>query len=587
MKLSGKIVITFNDLFPEEEPQSIDEYLEGIDREMLLKFGSFIMGFSRNSEYEHPVAFLKMFFSKENAEFVKEIFKNLKVFVSKTDYGIDTYSFPFIVSSLSFFEFVHDKEYGESKNYTNQEIERRVFKAYLLLNKKNTTDRTPVLNQTTEHLKKDISKYAVAYCLGLFLNSSDFSNYEVGKVFITQTIRAISFFNFLESIEEAEELLKEFYKFYDISSYDEYIKGLLPIKLSVIKKERDAHADIVIPKGDNQASSIAFLQKFSIVESELLEDFDFRNMRSNPIYQVNENTFRLTYPIFVLELIGNGLYFKFKSINDKLPKAKKVKDLYGLKTYQFSEKYILHKVLKEYFGNRYFQRNGDELDDEFDGAPDYYVRNGKRIFLFESKDILINAKVKQSSDFNVINEELSIKLLKNEKGKPKAVLQLANNIQKILSKTLEFDIKLNPRNAIVHPILVLHYRIFNTAGLNKWVNFWFQEELEKIKKEGFDISRIRPLVLIDIDTLIFNKDVFSKRKLSLEEVLIDYQENYLNFSVKGKRYNNQDEATQAQKNSLIPFGEFLDDLVDSKGLRAIPEEFEEKAYGMFDSDIEN
>ena len=192
--------------------------------------------------------------------------------------------------------------------------------------------------------------------------------------------------------------------------------------------------------------------------------------------------------------------------------------------------------------------------------------------------------MKQSSDFKAIDKELSIKLFQNEKGKPKAVLQLINNIRKILSKTLEFDTRLNPRNVIVYPILVLHYRIFNTAGLNKWVNFWFHEELEKIKKEGFDISRIRPLVLIDIDTLIFNKDVFSKRKLSLEEALIDYQENYLNFSVKGKKYNNQDEATQAQKNSLIPYGEFLDDLVDSKGLRTIPEEFKEKAYAMFNRD---
>src|SRR5690606_24304317 len=139
-----------------------------------------------------------------------------------------------------------------------------------------------------------------------------------------------------------------------------------------------------------------------------------------------------------LELIGNGLYFKFKAINDTLPKEKKVKDLYGLKTYEFSEKYILHSVLKEYFGKRYFQRNGDELDAEYDGAPDYYVRNGKKIFLFESKDILINAQVKQSSDFKAIDNELALKLYQNEKGKPKAVLQIINNTRKILSKTLDF-----------------------------------------------------------------------------------------------------------------------------------------------------
>tara|TARA_R110002051_G_scaffold110207_1_gene182821 strand:- start:4325 stop:6088 length:1764 start_codon:yes stop_codon:yes gene_type:complete len=586
MKFTGKIVLTFNDIFPGENPMELNEYLEGIDREILIKFSSFILGFSRNSDYENPISFLQMFFSKENTGFVGEVFKSLEKFVEEEDYPIDTCSFPYIVSSLSFFENAYNKEYGESENFTNKEIEIKVFKAYLLLSKINTTDRTPILNESTKHLKGEISKYATAYCLGLFLNSSDFSNYDVRKIFVTQTIRAISFFNFLEEREEAQELLKEFYKEYNISGYQDYVKGLLPIKLSVITKEKDAHTDIKVTKDENQVSSIEFLEKFSIDEAQLLEEFDFVNIRSTPIYRVDENTFRLIYPLFVLELIGNGLYFKFKAINDKLPKAKKVKDLYGLKTYEFSEKYILHTVLREYFGNRYFQRNGDELDAEYDGAPDYYMRNGKRIFLFESKDILINAKVKQSSDFNVINNELAIKLYQNEKGKSKAVLQIISNIRKILSKTLEFDSGFNPRNVVIHPVLVLHYRIFNTAGLNKWINFWFQDELEKLRQEGYNVSNVKPLVLIDIDTLIFNKDVFKNRKLSLEEVLKYYQDNFINFSVKEKKYHSQEEATQATKNSFIPFGEYLDNAVDLKGLRVIPEEFKEKAYGLFDEENE-
>ena len=60
-----------------------------------------------------------------------------------------------------------------------------------------------------------------------------------------------------------------------------------------------------------------------------------------------------------------------------------------------------------------------------------------------------------------------------------------------------------------------------------------------------------------------------------------FQDNFINFSVNGKKYHSQEEATQATKNSLIPFGEYLDNAVDSKGLRVIPEEFKEKAYGLF------
>lgn len=586
MKFSGQIVITYNDVFPGETPLTIEEYLDGIDKDTLKKFSAFILGFSRNSKFEHPIAFLQMFFSKENADFTKQVFKNLRTFIGKSDKPISEYSFPYMVSSLSFCEITFDKVYGETKKYSNQEIEIRIFKAYLLLSKINLTDRTPILDRSLKYLKADLPKYATAYIIGLMLNNSDFSNYDIRKLFVTQTIRAISFFNFLEEIEEAKELLKEFYKEYDVSNYQEYIKGLLPIKIAVVKKDKDAHTDIEITDDKNRDKSIKFLEKFSINESELLQDYDFKNIRSTPLYRYDENTFRLTYPLFVLELIGNGLYFKFKAVNDKLPKGKKVKDLYGLKTYEFSEKYILHKVLKEYFGNRYFQRNGDELDAEFEGAPDYYVRNGKRMFLFESKDIMINAEIKQSSDFKAIDNELRIKLYENEKGKPKAVLQLINNVRKALSKTLEFDKGYNPKNVIIHPVLVLHYRIFNTAGLNHWINFWFQEELEKLKEEGLDVSKVRPLALIDIDTLIFNKDVFKSRKVSLEDVLIHYQDNYINFTLEGHKFHSEDEAIQARKKSLIPFGDYLDDKIDTEGLRVIPEEFEEKAYGLFNDEEE-
>lgn len=102
MKFSGQVVITFNDIFPSEIPLYVEEYLDGIDKDTLKKFSAFILGFSRNSKFEHPIAFLKMFFSKENADFTKEVFKNLRAFLGQSDLSISGYSFPYMVSSLSF-----------------------------------------------------------------------------------------------------------------------------------------------------------------------------------------------------------------------------------------------------------------------------------------------------------------------------------------------------------------------------------------------------------------------------------------------------------------------------------------------------
>ncbi|PHS10308.1 MAG: hypothetical protein COA88_02365 [Kordia sp.] len=114
------------------------------------------------------------------------------------------------------------------------------------------------------------------------------------------------------------------------------------------------------------------------------------------------------------------------------------------------------------------------------------------------------------------------------------------SVRHILKGQLAFDTRLKHKNIAIHPILVLHYRMFNAGGLNKVLNLWFQDELKKLKDEGLDISKVRPFTIIDIDTLIFHKDIFSSRKLNLEDCLLEYQNDYLNFSITGKRYNSEE-----------------------------------------------
>ena len=145
-------------------------------------------------------------------------------------------------------------------------------------------------------------------------------------------------------------------------------------------------------------------------------------------------------------------------------------------------------MLKEIFGKRYVQKSGKELDQLMRGAPDYYVRNGKRAMVFESKDILISKESKTSPDYRVINNELRLKLFENEKGKPKAVRQLVANVEILLKGEASYDPQFPTNRGIIRPILVVHYRMFNTGGTNGIVNSWFKDELTKLEKNGLDIS---------------------------------------------------------------------------------------------------
>lgn len=59
--------------------------------------------------------------------------------------------------------------------------------------------------------------------------------------------------------------------------------------------------------------------------------------------------------------------------------------------------------------------------------PDYYIRNGNKIFLFESKDILIPSETKVSNDYENISSELKKRLYYEEKGMVELIIKQCFN----------------------------------------------------------------------------------------------------------------------------------------------------------------
>lgn len=580
MKFSMKLVLSFAEVFPGETPKQLHEYLQGIDRKTLMKIGSFFLGFNhRGSQYSDPIAFMQMFFSDANFEIFQTASKNIETYLGQTGHTIENVEIPYAVSSLKFFEFAFNIAEAVDYKKSEEEAQIDIFKAYLLINQQLTKVRDSTIHQIDDLLP--LHKKATGILLFLQLHNFDLTNYDIDKLFSTQFLRALMFFDFLHQREDCKILLEEFYKHFGVEDYKEYLKRILPLTTSIVKKDKEAHTDIVLDELADE-KDIEFLNKLSIDNVEALKDFDFKNIRATPIYRVSERTFRIISPLFAMELIYNGLYWKFKEINDKLTKQQKPKDLYGLKTFEFSEKFVLNTVLKEIFGDRYVQKTGDELDRHYVGAPDYYARKNNQIILFESKDIMLNAQIKESMDFLEIQQALSEKLYKKEDGTAKAVMQLINNVRKALTSKLGFDTDYKVNEVIITPVLVLHYRMFNTPGLNKFINFWFQEELEVLKNEGLKVSNVRPLVIVDIDTLIFNKDVFADRILNLEDCLTDYQTDYVGYNGQGRTFTSQQSQEQALFNSFLPFGAYLDDKIDKMGLRKAPRDIENNGFKIFD-----
>lgn len=582
MGVTIKMPLTFEVCFPEEEQKSIDHYLKDLGKDMRLLMGSFLLGIKNSgSKFSGLTGFLPEYFSEANFQFADCVYKRMVIFARENDFDIESFEVLYPMSSLTYFEYVYDNPAEfDNKEYSREEfldIEINFFKAYTVFNQKTITERGKDLAQNFKEY--DIEGNLTNFFIGNNLHSFDITDYQINKVFYCQFLKAYSFFEFLESFQGSEHLIKAFYNYYDVPNFKKYLHKLLGIVFPVLTAKREAQTEIHL-EADKQEELSLFIEKHIKLDDERLTDFDFTKTRSYPLYKIDEGKYRIIYTLFVVEMIYKGLYFRFKDINATLPENQQLKNLYGIKNLEFSEQYLLNQTLKKIFGNRFIQKSGKELDAEFEGAPDYYVRNGKRIFVFESKDVLLGKEIKQSTNYNEVLEKLKITFVENEKAKAKAVLQLKDTIREILTQSLSFDKNAPSEKAHIYPILIVHYRMFNTPGMNKLIDGWFKNALSILNEEGLNVENVRSLIIIDMDTLIYNSHFFETRKLSFEDCLLEYHTKYLNINLKNHRFKNQQQVDDIISESYASFAHYLDNKIDDKYRRPKPTELLEKMISV-------
>jgi hypothetical protein len=228
--------------------------------------------------------------------------------------------------------------------------------------------------------------------------------------------------------------------------------------------------------------------------------------------------------------------------------------------------------MKLVFGKKYIQHDSNFFKNEkIDGEPDYYVRNGNKIFLFENKDVLLNAKIKTSSDLEKILDELKRKfLIDSKKIKKKAILQLTNNIVRILKKELP-DKNYKKQNVTIYPILVVHERLFSSEGINFFLNRWFQNEL-KMLQNVLITGKIKPLTIVNIDTFVNYHEIFEKNIFKLHELLDEY------FKTTSPERKTKTEDQLIEK--YTSFSVFIENKF--KSIKHIPKIFYTKGHSIID-----
>jgi hypothetical protein len=336
------------------------------------------------------------------------------------------------------------------------------------------------------------------------------------------SIIKIYLFKFLNSNAKTRPVLVSYLASFNCISWQEYLRKFLPLVDSVVKSERESHIDIVVEEGLNFDNICEFIEKVIIQQKDDMSKDDFLMIRSKPLYRIKKGVYRIIFGLFVVEKIYKGIYFSLRDTNEKLPKSIKVKELRSLIGYEFSEKTLCYNAFKNIYINNCIQFTGKQLEDlQVEAAPDYYIRKGENILLIESKDFLISVDKKMSFDFNIYENEFARILdfeITKKRTKNKAVMQLIGSIRKILKNEFSADSDYKYKNVFIYPILLTHDQQYDAPGFNELLNEWFQDELINLENEGLFINRIKPIVTINIDSLLYHQ-VCLREKIPLHKMI--------------------------------------------------------------------
>jgi hypothetical protein len=132
------------------------------------------------------------------------------------------------------------------------------------------------------------------------------------------------------------------------------------------------------------------------------------------------------------------------------------------------------------------------------GQCDALLDFGAEVILFEFKHFLLRQDTKDSLDRTRLEAELRLKLVEDDEGGPKALLQLAKLAAAVRQGRIPTvaGASVTPgRKAILYPVVVVAYAAMEAFGINKFLNDIFQEHTAQIEGE------IRPLTVMSVQEL--------------------------------------------------------------------------------------
>lgn len=506
MKFTNKLRLEFEHVFPDENAKEIIEYLKLATKDALLN----IIGFTNT----YPQPNFDNFIANENLK--KDIINR----VSKYCFENKIKGKPEVVSregSLKLAEIILSNKENLIDNNNNPKNdyldEINLFKSFLLINKLINSKQKLTTSEDIDNREKlaqiMISMSFSTSDLGIFEDNA----YEFGKLVFSAIERFEILIKFLNSTDEYKYLEEDLYKHFNVDSIDELRKHVKYLFSKLLQLKTANSFKFVVEDEESKH----FLN--SLISNKIEIEDDFTSLKQYPIYKLDNDTYSIIDHFFIVDKFYKSVRFILKdSFNKKNNLPDNDRTFFSFFNTKFSEEYLMKDALDRLFNKKYFVKKKENVNKP--NEPDYYLRHNKRIYLFESKDVLIKKEVKSSGDIEKILNVLKEKFLITNKGIPIGIGQLVNSISQIVENIFEYDDFVNGKNNItIYPILLVNDRIMEIPGVNYILNKWYLQLIKDKLKDKFDSNYIKPLTIIDIDTIIFGLDYFTKNDNNFREFI--------------------------------------------------------------------
>jgi hypothetical protein len=524
-KLSMSLLVKYSKIFP-DEVVDIEALLRPYGRKLVLQMVG-VLNAVLQKGIKSPADQLRSWFGQEHP-LAREIFEIIYFAYRKSIADGENVYIVNDYANLRLNEVGSSFEEVENNSELDVDVAHLdLFKAYLWINEE-YLQKQENISKTIPEGTTGIDK-AAWMATATLLSYYDFTYSDQEYIFLAQLIKASYCFDFIEAYHP--EAFNLYLDSMGIKSFRDYAKKITPLAMLCFTDL----VSISVEESNGRAFLEMFDHKQDMEETNTnKDDYDFLQIRNHPLFKIENNLYLLLNRSMVINKVYTSIYWDMKAIFVANPQFEINEDKFRQDyTGDFSEEWLVYKLLEKAYGNKKYKRfSGAEMKAIIGNTePDYYIRNGNKLFLYEVKDSFIAGKYKQTFNVIEIEKELKRKYLgKNTNGGEKAVKQLVTRVRMALVKDYTFDTAYDVRNLNIYPILIVYDINLTVPGVERALMKWFSEEMKSLDTEmvGIEIKgyKVNDLVILHIDGLVMLSEYLFANKLKMEDLINSYLERY-------------------------------------------------------------